>query len=268
MSAASFSVAGGAGAPKVSVIVPTFRRAGLLKETVDSILAQTFTDFELIIVDNMSEDGTAEYVTGLGDARVRYFRNPNHGIISVNRNVGIKRSVGSYIAFCDDDDLWHPTKLEKQVALLGGDERIGLCYSNALSFNGSGVLEQKMVRKKVFRNHYRHLFIGNFIVNSTVLLRRGIFDEYGLLSEERGYIAVEDYAMWLAIARKYALAYIDESLVYYRIHAAANSSNGQEMARKTFKVISAEFSKNGFSVFYSYALVRAYARFLYKKFQA
>jgi len=91
--------------PCVSVIVTTFKRVKLLSETLDSILAQTFTDFELIVVDNISEDGTREYVTGIADSRVRYFRNANHGVIAVNRNYGIRQSEGKYIAFCDDDDL-------------------------------------------------------------------------------------------------------------------------------------------------------------------
>lgn len=264
MNASSMPMDEGGRAPKVSVVVPTFRRAALLKETVDSILAQTFTDFELIIVDNMSEDGTSEYVMAIADQRVRYFRNPNHGVIAVNRNVGIGKATGKYIAFCDDDDLWHPSKLEKQVALLDNDPAISLCYSNATSFGTSGVIESRMVHKKVFVDHYRHLLVGNVIINSTVILHRSLFSEFGLLSEARHHIAVEDYSMWLTIAKKHRLAYIDEALILYRIHGAGNSANMVQMARKSLKVIVGEYPKNRMSPFYAYTLTRAFLRVAYK----
>jgi glycosyltransferase involved in cell wall biosynthesis len=212
----------------------------------------------------MSEDGTQEYVMSIGDSRVRYFRNPNHGIIAVNRNVGIRNAKGDYVAFCDDDDLWFPEKLQKQTALLDSDRQLALCYSNATSFSAAGILEHQMIHKKVFSGHYKNLLIGNFIVNSTVLLRRELFAKFGLLSEARANIAVEDYAMWLAISRKYKLAYVDESLISYRVHGAANSSNLGEMARKSLKVIAGEYSKNGPFLFYVYALTRAFVRFAYK----
>lgn len=161
--------------PRVSVVVPTFNRAGMLKETVDAILAQTYTDFELIIVDNMSEDGTQAYVTAITDPRVKYFRNANHGVIAANRNFGIRQARGVYVALCDDDDLWLPQKLERQVYMLDCDNRIGLCYSNASSFDAKDTIDHWMVKKKVFDHHYRHLLIGNFIPNSTVLIRRVFF---------------------------------------------------------------------------------------------
>src|SRR3990172_12856550 len=99
----------------VSVIILTWNRAALLKEAVDSVLRQTYEHFELTIVDNESTDNTSEYVRGLGDNRVKYLSHPNQGILSVNRNFGIRRARGDYIAFCDDDDLWLPDKLKTQM---------------------------------------------------------------------------------------------------------------------------------------------------------
>jgi glycosyltransferase involved in cell wall biosynthesis len=253
------------GAPLVSVVVPTFRRAGLLKETVDAILAQTFTDFELIIVDNMSEDGTQDYVAAIDDARVRYFRNPNHGVISVNRNHGLRQARGKYVALCDDDDLWLPDKLAQQVTVLEGAPDVGLCYSNASSFNADGVVDAWMMKKKVFDGHYKQLLIGNFIPNSTVLLRRSLFGQLGYLNEDPRFVAVEDYMMWLQISRIARLAYLDAPLIMYRVHAAASSSNVALMAKKTAAVIASEYRKNGFSAFGAYALLRAYGRFYLKQ---
>ena len=85
--------------PCVSVIVTTYKRVKLLQETLESILSQSFTDFELIVVDNMSEDGTQQFIAGIADPRIRYFRNPNHGIIAANRNFGIRQAEGRYVAF-------------------------------------------------------------------------------------------------------------------------------------------------------------------------
>lgn len=222
----------GDAAPCVSVIVTTFNRAGLLSKTIDSILAQTLTDFELIVVDNMSEDGTREYVASLAELRLRYFRNPNNGVIAVNRNYGIQLARGTYIAFCDDDDLWHADKLRLQVALMEQQPDVALCYTNAESFADEKVIEQKMIRRRVRRNHFFHLLRGNYIPNSSVLLRRRIFDERGLLTVDPALR--EDYEMWLRVARYYKLAGLDRSLIRYRIHLNNVAGN---LAAETLRAI-------------------------------
>ena len=91
---------------KVSVVVTTYNRAHIVTEAIESILNQTFGDFELIIVDNYSNDNTEEVIKSYKDERIKYFKNRNNGIIAVNRNYGISKAQGEYIAFCDDDDLW------------------------------------------------------------------------------------------------------------------------------------------------------------------
>lgn len=202
--------------PSVSVIVTTSNRVELLSETVDSILAQSYTDFELIIVDNMSEDGTREYVIGLENPRINYFRNPNNGVIAVNRNFGIQQAQGRYIALCDDDDLWLPDKLKQQVTLMEIHPDVALCYSNAESFEGSRVIKRRRIRRCVRRNHFSQLLRGNYIPNSSVLIRTQVFKALGLLTTDPALR--EDYHMWLRIANEYQLVGLDESLIRYRIH--------------------------------------------------
>jgi len=209
--------------PSVSVIVTTYNRLNLLPETLGSILSQTFTDFELIIVDNMSMDGTLEYVTALTDSRIRYFRNPNNGVIAVNRNYGIQQALGKYIAFCDDDDLWMLEKLSRQVALLEKSPEVALCYTNAESFVGNKTILSKMIRRVVHKNHFWQLLRGNFIPNSSVLIRSNVFDELGLLSEDS--LLREDYEMCLRIARNHSVLGIDESLIRYRVHVGNVAGN-------------------------------------------
>ena len=219
---ANSSVMGG-NAPCVSVIVTTNKRVKLLAETLNSVLSQTYADFELIVVDNMSEDGTREYVTGITDPRVRHFRNPNFGIIAANRNFGIRQARGKYIAFCDDDDLWFPDKLDRQVKLLEQQAEVALCYTQAEPFMGDKVLAARSSRRRVVRNHFFQLLRGNYFPNSSVLIRNSIFKELGVLSEDS--LLREDYEMWLRIARQHRLMGIEEALIRYRIHPSNAAGN-------------------------------------------
>lgn len=203
-------------APCVSIVMTTFNRAELLAGTIESILCQNYADFELIIVDNMSADDTQRYVISLADRRIRYFRNPNHGVIAVNRNFGIQQAKGRYIAFSDDDDLWLSDKLRRQVALLDQQPEVALCYTNAESFCDNRIIKKRMVTRTVNRNHFFHLLRGNYIPNSSVVMRSTVFQELGMLTIDA--TLREDYEMWMRVARRYPLAGIDESLIRYRVH--------------------------------------------------
>ena len=101
--------------PEVSVVVITYNRKELLKETIVSIINQTYTDFELLVIDNYSEYDFFGFIEELNDKRIKPYQNHNHGVIATNRNLGIQKATGSFISFCDDDDMWEPEKLEKQL---------------------------------------------------------------------------------------------------------------------------------------------------------
>src|SRR5438128_2256003 len=116
--------------PKVSVIIPTYNRAGFLRAAVQSVLDQTFTDFDVVIVDDASQDETQSVVERLQDKRIRCIRHPTNRRIAATRNTGIVNSTGEYIAFLDDDDQWLPEKLAKQVAMLDGSAlSVGAVYT-------------------------------------------------------------------------------------------------------------------------------------------
>ncbi|MBK9521674.1 MAG: glycosyltransferase [Rhodocyclaceae bacterium] len=210
--------------PKVSIVVPTFNRESLLRETIDSILAQTFSNYEIIIVDNMSQDGTGTYVASLTDDRIRYFRNPNQGVIATSRNFGIANAQGIYIAFCDDDDLWGEAKLHQQIEIMESDNSCALCYSNALSFEGEKVISPMMVKRRYFSRIGLHLLRGNLIPTSSVLVRKCIIQSLGGFDQSRNLIGAEDYELWLRISSENNITYIDEPLVKYRIHANHSST--------------------------------------------
>lgn len=213
--------------PKVSVIVTTYNRANIVVETIDSILNQTFRDFELIIVDNESTDDTEKVVKAYTDGRIRYFKNGNNGIIAVNRNYGINRARGDYIAFCDDDDLWMPDKLEKQVTELERDRRIGLICANGINFDDLGNHGKRFRARLTDRDFsFESLLRNNFVSSFTAVVRKAVLDELGMLDESRELVSVEDYELWLRIAKKYKVKYIDLPLGKYRTHRGAYRKRG------------------------------------------
>lgn len=208
---------------KVSVIVTTYKRAHLVTETIGTILSQTFKDFELIIVDNYSKDNTDDVIKSYADERVRYFKHRNNGIIAVNRNYGISKSQGEYIAFCDDDDLWFPEKLQKQVQELEKDSQIGLVCNNEIAFDyrgDHGVLIKTRLKDRDLS--FESLVETNYVSSSTVMVRKAVLDDVGMLDESPQFVAGEDYELWLRIARRYKVKYIDLPLGKYRTHPGAH----------------------------------------------
>ncbi|WP_187351826.1 glycosyltransferase family 2 protein [Candidatus Methylopumilus rimovensis] len=194
----------------------TFNRYEMLSDTLHSILNQSFNNFELIIVDNMSSDQTKHYISSLKDERIRYFRNPNFGVIAINRNLGILKAKGQYIAFCDDDDLWLETKLHIQIALLESDSEVAMCYSQAESFINGLTVKKNMNRKALWSSHFISLLQGNFIPNSSVVIKKTVFKKLGMLTESP--CLREDYEMWLRVSKYFKIVGIQESLIKYRLH--------------------------------------------------
>jgi glycosyltransferase involved in cell wall biosynthesis len=222
---------------KVSIIVPTYNRAHLVTETIDSILAQTFKDFELIVVDNESTDNTDEVIKSYTDGRIRYFRNQNNGLVAVNRNYGINKANGEYIAFCDDDDLWMPEKLERQVKLLDLNKELGLVYSDSYIMDENGNLERYTLlsSSKLFRgNVFDKLFQMNFIPMLTVMIRREVLSRVGGFDPK--YIIAQDYDLWLRIAEHYPIDFTEEPLAKYRIHGGSVSRNWELAANEGFRL--------------------------------
>jgi glycosyltransferase involved in cell wall biosynthesis len=215
--------------PLISVIVPTFNRAKLLEETVNAILSQTVQDFELIVVDNLSDDGTEEFVKKIKDDRVRYFRNPNNGIIAVNRNFGIRQAKGKYIAFCDDDDLWLPTKLGKQLAHFpeGG---ISFVSTDFIPMGEPGFFRKvfKASPGTLFRDFlYEEILLVNPVISSSVVARKDFLLEVGGFDENPDFKCIEDWELWLRLSRKGRGRILAEPLVRYRISQKAERDTRQ-----------------------------------------
>jgi glycosyltransferase involved in cell wall biosynthesis len=212
--------------PLVSVVVTTYNRKELLKETVNSILEQTFTDFELIVVDNYSSYDFKEYMSSFNDKRIRVFQNQNNGIIAVNRNFGIEKAKGNYIAFCDDDDLWHKNKLEIQLKVLTDNEDLIGVGSSLILFGETKMRRNKKYKKDI-RINYSAAFLFNTCPLSSLMVRKNeiLFDTYVEFKAAEDF----DFQLQHLLATGKEMLLLKESLVYYRVHLENISSNSKNL---------------------------------------
>jgi glycosyltransferase involved in cell wall biosynthesis len=208
----------GVAAPAVSIIVPTHNRSVLLMETVRSILDQTYRDFELIVISDGSTDDTESLIKSIPDSRIVFLARANSGRPAPPRNLGIKRACGRYIAFCDDDDLWEREKLELQIAAMERDPTIGLCCTNAKDLRGTVLSSKSRISFPGAHPGFGKLVWRNYVGNSTVVLRREVFDKVGYIDESPDLAPFDDYEMWLRIAYHYRIHFVDRPLIRYRLH--------------------------------------------------
>jgi glycosyltransferase involved in cell wall biosynthesis len=213
----------------VSVIIPTYNSAAYLVEAVRSVLAQTWQDFEILVVDDGSTDGTADAL-GAFRERVRYLRQDRAGP-AVARNRAILSARGKYVAFLDADDVWLPPKVARQVALMNARPELVLSYTD-FSRGPEGVAAGESQLK-----HYAHkatgdvfypLFRTNFIHTSTVLVRREALAGSGLF--DPGLRGSEDIELWLRLARRGEFGCVEEVLTAVRRHAG-NTTKTLEFVR-------------------------------------
>jgi len=222
--------------PTVSVIIPTYNRAHMLREAIQSVLDQTYQDWELIVVDDGSTDGTPEAVKPyLADSRIHFLKRENSGLGSA-RNFGIRIAKGKYLAFLDDDDLFLPHKLEKQVAWLEAHQEVGLLYSYIQIVDGNdGKMSNPRTSPLKPGRSFIELFQKNFIQVATVLIRRECFERLGYFDELID--GSEDYFMWLRIAERFPIDYLPETLAIYRKHGQNKSLNLIQQRQSRLKII-------------------------------
>ena len=203
----------------VSIIMPSYNTADFIKETIESVLAQTYTNWELLIVDDCSTDNTDEVVAQyLGDVRIRYIKNEKNGGAAVSRNRALREATGRWIAFLDSDDLWNPNKLEKQIAFMK-ENGYAFSYTNYSEIDAAGkpngvtVTGPKRITK---RGMFNYCWPGCLTV---------MYD-----AEVVGLIQIadikknNDYAMWLKVCKKADCYLLDEDLALYRRGRAGSIS--------------------------------------------
>jgi glycosyltransferase involved in cell wall biosynthesis len=208
---------------KVSVIIPAYNSEVFISETIDSVLAQTYRDLEIVVVDDGSTDNTRGVLQQYGDG-IRYIYQRNSGV-STARNTGISIATGEYIALLDHDDLWLPEKLEKQIKILDADPDTALVYSDSYLMDFSGKLLGRMFdsvqphRGRVLAE----LFLENFIPCLTVVIRKQVLDKVGLFRPD--LCIAEEYELFLKIVDLYPVDFVDAPLAKYRVHETSLSGN-------------------------------------------
>ncbi len=208
--------------PEVSIVIPSYNYARFIGEAITSVLEQTAPHFELLVIDDASTDDTADVVRPfLTDKRVQ-FHVVEHGGVSAAKNTGIRMSRAPLIAFLDADDRWLPRKLKRQLALFANDRELGVAYTRRLLINEDGQhLEYE--QPTLYRGEIlARIFHTNFVCQSSAIVRRDVFEEVGFFDER--YPPVEDYDLWLRIARWFRFDYVDEPLVEYRVGHASLST--------------------------------------------
>lgn len=200
--------------PLVSVIVTTYNRREYLKQTIDSILSQTYQNFELIVVDNYSNYDFMGFIESYHSNKIQAFQNHNNGVVAVNRNFGIYHAKGIYLAFCDDDDIWMPYKLEQQMLYLNKHNVDILC--TALTLFGDDV-ENEKVRFHKYRSKLE-VYLRNYITPSTVVVRNSALVRF---DETPDFNCSEDWALWVKlITLGFQLYQMPTPLVRYRIFSS------------------------------------------------
>jgi GT2 family glycosyltransferase len=214
--------------PVVSIITPAYNAAEFIGETARSVLQQTFTDWEWIVVDDGSSDETCRIVESFADPRVRLIRAEHSGLPAVARNRGVAEARGTYVAYLDADDVWLPEKLALQTAAFSDDVGVVICEFQYLF--GSQLRQHRFPDLRGVPNPgdmFEALSFANFICNSTVVVRRSLLDTYGAMDEDPRQRGTEDYELWLRLAAVTQFACVMQPLVRYRIHAHGVSRNAR-----------------------------------------
>jgi glycosyltransferase involved in cell wall biosynthesis len=219
--------------PTVSINLCCYNSEKYLRETLDSIVNQTYKDWELVIINDGSSDSTEgiikEYLSK--GWPIVYHSQSNKGL-GYSRNKAIELSRGDYIAIIDHDDLWMPEKLEKQLVLFNNRPEIGLVYSDGFTCSADG---QCKLNSTYYGGRYprgrvlAQLFMGNVVICAAMIMRRSVLDHIGLFNPD--YNQVEDYDLLLRISEKYDFDYCDEPLITYRLHE--NNASRDISAKQT-----------------------------------
>ncbi|NWF60286.1 MAG: glycosyltransferase family 2 protein [Fischerella sp.] len=226
--------------PKVSVVIPAYNAMAFLPETLASVLQQTFTDFEVLIVNDGSSDNIIEWASAITDPRVKLISQANQRVSSA-RNTGITNAQGEYIAFLDADDLWEPTKLEKQVRCLDEKPEVGLVYTWTLLVDKENNPTGRIFASHIEGNVWNKLLEDDPISSgSSPMVRRSCFDTVGLFDRNLAY--APDLDMWVRIAFRYPIAVVKEPLLRYRQLPNSFSRNREGMIKDLRQVVEKTFA--------------------------
>jgi len=228
---------------KVSVIIPAYNAEKYIHEAIDSVLNQTFKDFEIIVIDDESTDNTSKILESYGN-KIRWKSQENKGSASA-QNEGIKMANGEYIAYIDADDIYLPERIETQVKHLDEHHDVGLVYTDFYQIDENGKITGT-AKSQPFDDLL--LLQANYIGKSTVMHRRECLNEVGLFDES--FTNYEnDWEMWVRISEKFGMVYIDKPLTKYRLHGGSllstRQTKGHDIYYSWTKIIKKTYKRRG-----------------------
>jgi glycosyltransferase involved in cell wall biosynthesis len=221
---------------KISVLIPTYNRGQLLVETLCSALTQTWSDLEIIVIDDASTDDTYAVACSVQDARLRVIRHAQNRGVSAALNTGIQAAQGELIAILEHDDIWLPEKLARQIPLFDNPE-VGLVYCGVAMVAEEGEIGRTAPLKR--GNIYEELLFKSYITtSSSVVVRRACFEQAGLFDETlRG---TQDYDMWIRIARYYKVEFVPDVLVNFAAYRHTRLNSPSRLA-PTYRLLTRKF---------------------------
>lgn len=231
--------------PEISVVIGAYNKEKYIGETIQSVLVQTFQDFEIIVVDDGSSDNTKEVVSSFCDGRIKYYYQDNSGLPACGRNKGMMLARGRYIALLDGDDFWQEEKLQKCKKALDEIRDVDLvCHNEAIIHNGK-IVRRTSYGPYVDNMYHKLLFGGNCLHTSAVVMRRKVvFDDGFKFSEEKNLLAIEDYEYWLRLSKRYRFYFLPEMLGYYRVtDTGAYLSSGESNVANLLSLLDSHFDK-------------------------
>ena len=216
-------------APKVSVIIPFHNACKYLESAVLSVLNQTFSDFELILIDDGSTDGGSSVLQAVSDSRIRFYRNEKNVGIPAARNQGIQYANGEYLAWLDGDDLSLPDRIQKQVALFDRNPNLGLCGTSVKTLGAHTDVEWHYPTCSKFLR-CRMLFDNPFTTSSIMMRAEALKNEN--MRFDTSFAVAEDYDLWERISRNWETTNIQEVLTRYRIHATQSTAGKEKISQE------------------------------------
>jgi glycosyltransferase involved in cell wall biosynthesis len=221
--------------PLISVVIPVYNGEKTIRETITSVLNQTFLDFELLIINDGSTDSTLDIISSFKDLRIQFFSYPNAGL-AATRNRGIALASGEYISFIDADDLWTPDKLEFQLKALQENPQASVAYSWTNHIDESGQFFREGPHLTFNGDVFARLLLVDFVGNgSNPLIHTKVFAEVGGFDESLP--EVEDWDMWLKLAARYNFVAVPIPQILYRMSVKSMSFNVWGMEASSLRVI-------------------------------
>ncbi|BAY97878.1 glycosyl transferase family protein [Tolypothrix tenuis PCC 7101] len=249
---------------KISVIIPVYNSENTIAQTINSVLQQTFTNFELIVINDGSLDSTLEIISKINDDRLKIFSFDNAGA-NVSRNRGLKYAVGEFVSFLDADDLWTPDKLESQFQALQANPQAAVAYSWTNCIDEKSQFLRRGTYISATGNVYANLLLLNFLENgSNPLIRRDALNIVGGFDESLN--AAQDWDIYLRLAAHYAFVAVPSPQILYRISSNSMSTNVLKLEAASLTVIERAFKKAPQSIQYSkkHSLANLYKYLLFK----